>query len=203
MYAGIGSHADAIDGPGRDAGSMIVAAIIAGEVGFWVFLLGGLAVRYLLRKPKASAVLLVCVPLVDLGLLAVTVLDLSRGTTATLAHGLAAAYIGFSVAFGHRMIRWTDQRFAHRFAGGPPPVKNPKYGRERVIFEWQDFRRAAVAWAISCGLLELAVLIIGAPARTAELSGWISRLTVITAIWGIWTVCTTLWPPKPKAPATD
>lgn len=177
---------------------MIVAAIVAGEVGFWVFLLSGLAVRYLFRKPKASAVLLVCVPLVDVGLLAVTVYDLAHGATANFTHGLAAAYIGFSVAFGHSMIRWADQRFAYRFAGGPKPVKAPKYGRERVVYEWKDFGRAVLSWAISCGLLELAILLVDNPARTDVLAGWVSRLSVIVAIWGIWTICTTIWPPKPK-----
>ncbi|WP_163512483.1 hypothetical protein [Fodinicola acaciae] len=180
---------------------MIVAAIAAGEIGFWVFLLGGLAVRYLLRKPKLGAALLICVPLVDVGLLVVTAIDLRNGATANFTHGLAAAYLGFSVAFGHSMIRWTDQRFAYRFAGGPPPVKAPKYGRERVVYEWKDFGKAAISWAISCGLMELAILLVDAPERTAALTGWIQRLSVIVGIWGIWTVCTTIWPPKPKKPA--
>jgi len=47
------------------------------------------------------------------------------------------------------------------FAGGPPPEKAPKYGRERVVYEWRDFGKAVVAWAISCGLMELAILVVG------------------------------------------
>ena len=50
---------------------------------------------------------MVGVPLLDLVLLAATVLDLRAGSTATFVHGLAAAYIGFSVAFG-RSIRATE-----------------------------------------------------------------------------------------------
>ena len=54
-------------------------------------------------------------------LLVATVIDLGQGATADFTHRLAAASIGVSVAFGHSMIRWGDQRFAHRFAGGPEP----------------------------------------------------------------------------------
>ena len=104
---------------------MLVAIIIATEIGFWVLLGAGLAARYLLDRRRLSTVLLASVPLVDLVLLIATVIDLSGGATAGFKHGLAAAYIGFSVAFGHSVIRWADQRFAHRFAGGPPPWRPP------------------------------------------------------------------------------
>ncbi|WP_407342151.1 hypothetical protein [Pengzhenrongella phosphoraccumulans] len=87
---------------------MLVAVIAACEVGFWVLLGAGLVARYALRRPRLGAALLVGVPLVDLVLLAATVLDLRAGSTATFVHGLAAAYIGFSVAFGHSTIRWAD-----------------------------------------------------------------------------------------------
>ena len=53
-----------------------------------------------------SSVLLLCVPLIDVVLLAATVLDLQRGASASFAHGLAAAYIGFTVAFGGVTIQW-------------------------------------------------------------------------------------------------
>ena len=52
----------------------------------------------------------------------------AAGRRPNFTHGLAAAYLGFSVAFGHSMVRWADQRFAHRFAGGPPPWRPPKQG---------------------------------------------------------------------------
>jgi len=111
---------------------MLVLVIVAAEIAFWVLLVGGLAARYLLRRRRLSTALLIGAPLVDLVLLVATVIDLGRGTTATSAHGLAAAYIGFSVAFGPSLIRWADERFAHRFAGGPPPWRPPRGGRERT-----------------------------------------------------------------------
>src|SRR5690606_40858753 len=108
---------------------MLLAVIVGCEIGFWVLLVSGLVARYLLRLRRLSTVLLVATPLVDLVLLIASVLDLRRGTVANVTHGLAAAYIGFSIAFGHNMIRWADQRFAHRFAGGPPPWKDRKSTR--------------------------------------------------------------------------
>ena len=102
---------------------MLVALIVACEIGFWVVLGSGLVARYLLGRRRLGAILLALAPVVDLVLLTATVIDLSRGATADFAHGLAAAYIGFSVAFGHSMIRWADARFAHRFAGGPRPPR--------------------------------------------------------------------------------
>jgi len=181
---------------------VLLALIVACEIGFWVILGAGLATRYLLRWTRVSTALLVCVPLVDLVLLVATVIDLSRGATAGFAHGLAAAYIGFSVAFGPSMVRWADQRFAHRFAGGPPPWRPPKHGWARTRYEWREFGKAAIAWAISCGLLGVAILVVGDADRTAALAAWIGRLTLVLGIWAIWPVSHTLWPSRPKADAS-
>ncbi|MDI5944050.1 hypothetical protein QLR68_39155, partial [Micromonospora sp. DH15] len=126
---------------------MLVAVIVGCEIGFWVLLVAGLVARYPLRRPRLGAALLVCVPLVDLVLLAAAALDLRRGATADATHGLAAAYLGFSVAFGHSLIRWADQRFAHRFAGGPPPVRPPRYGWARARHEWREWAMGLLGWA--------------------------------------------------------
>ncbi|MEV4541269.1 hypothetical protein [Micromonospora echinaurantiaca] len=162
---------------------MLVAVIVACEVGFWVVLGAGLLARYPLRRPRLGAALLVCVPLVDLVLLAATAVDLRRGATADVTHGLAAAYLGFSVAFGHSMVRWADQRFAHRFAGGPPPVKPPRAGRARTRYEWREWGKGLVGWAIACGLLGAAILWVDDAERTRELANWIGKLTLAIVIW--------------------
>jgi hypothetical protein len=99
----------------------MIALIVACEIGFWVLLIAGLAARYLLRARTLSRVLLICVPLVDVVLLAATAIDLRRGGQAGFTHGLAAVYIGVSLAFGHQLISRADQRFAHRVLGGPTP----------------------------------------------------------------------------------
>jgi hypothetical protein len=169
---------------------MLLAVIVACEIGFWVVLMAGLVTRYLLRWPRVSTVLLICVPLVDLVLLVVSAVDLRRGAPAHFTHGLAAAYLGFSVAFGHSMVRWADQRFAHRFAGGPPPWRPPKQGAARVRYEWREWAKMLLAWAVASVLLVVAIVVVGDPDRTAELAGWIGRLALVA---GIWFVAGPLW----------
>ena len=175
---------------------MLIAIIVATEIGFWVVLGAGLAARYLFNRRRLSSVLLASVPLVDLVLLIATVIDLSGGATADFKHGLAAAYIGFSVAFGHSMIRWADQRFAHRFAAGPPPWRPPRGGRARARYEWREFGKASLAWAVSCALLLAAIAIVRDADRTEALVGWIVRLSLILGIWSLWPITHTLWPSR-------
>lgn len=183
MYGWFVAQGDALGPITGDATNMLLAVIVGCEIGFWAVLGAGLVARYPLRMRRLGAALLVCVPLVDLVLLVATVLDLRRGAVANVTHGLAAAYLGFSVAFGHSMVRWADQRFAHHFAGGPPPWRPPKRGPERVRYEWREWGKAVVAWLISCLLLGLAVLVVGDATRTAALVEWMGRLTTVVVIW--------------------
>lgn len=99
---------------------MIVGLIVACEAGFWLLLAAGLAVRYLLRLRRTSVALLLCEPLLEVVLFVVTAIDLRNGAEPSWEHGLAALYIGFTVAYGHYTIRWLDGHAAHRLAGGPP-----------------------------------------------------------------------------------
>ncbi|GAB2598167.1 hypothetical protein Aab01nite_74030 [Paractinoplanes abujensis] len=162
----------------------MIVAIVACEIGFWVLLVGGLAARYLLKARRLSAVLLVSVPLVDLALLAFAVIDLRRGGEAALAHGLAAAYLGVSVAFGHRMLSWADRRFAHRFAGGPAPVKLPKAGRERAAHERRMWLRHLLAYGTAGLILGLFALLVGDLSRTAGLWGVMWVWTIVLVVDG-------------------
>jgi hypothetical protein len=165
---------------------MLYILIAGAEIAFWVVLASGLAARYLLERRRLSTVLLASVPLVDLVLLIATAAHLSGGATAEPAHGLAAAYLGVSVAFGPNLVRWADVRFAHRFAGGPPPQKPPRRGPARARHEWREFGKAAAAWTISVGLLLLAIAVIGDAERSEPLLAWIARLTGVLAIWSLW-----------------
>ena len=163
---------------------MIIGVIVACEIGFWAVLAAGLVARYVLRRRRVSTVLLAAVPAVDLVLLAATVLDLRAGAAPRVEHGLAAVYLGFSVAFGPAMVRWADVRFAHRWAGGPAPAPKPPGGTpERVRLEWRDWGRACVAAAISAALLLGAVAVVDANADTAPLLTWLWRLALVLAVW--------------------
>ena len=176
---------------------MLVAVIVGCEVAFWVVLLAGLIARYPLRRPRLGAALLIAVPVVDLVLLAATMIDLRRGATATFAHGLAAAYLGFSVAFGHSMMRWADERFAHRFAGGPPPSRPPRYGMARARHEWREWGKGMIGWAVACAVLLGGIALVGDAERTAELWAWAGRLTLVMAGWLVfWPVAYTVFPKR-------
>ena len=175
---------------------MIYVVIVACEVGFWVVLLACLAARYLLRFPQLGGVLLVCVPLVDLVLFAASVLDLSRGGEASVAHGLAAVYLGVSVVWGHSMVRWADARFAHRFAGGPPPERSPRFGSEHARYERRRWARHLLAWAVGCALLLGGIVFVGDPDRSGALREMAEGWTVVLAVDLLWSFSYTVWPRK-------
>lgn len=176
---------------------MLLMVIVGCEIAFWAFLIAGLTSRYVLRRRGLGAALLLGVPMIDLVLLVAGVVDLRHGGTAGFTHGLAAAAIGFSVAFGHSMIRFADQWFAHRFAGGPPPVRPPKYGMAKARHEWREFGKATVACLVTCGLLAAGILVVGDAGRTEALAAWIQRMLWVLGIWAIFPVAYTLWPARP------
>jgi hypothetical protein len=162
---------------------MLIGWIVGCEIAFWVLLAAGLLARYPLRRPRAGAVLLAATPVVDLVLLAVAGLDLRGGGSAGRAHALAAVYLGCSVAFGPSLVRWADVRFAHRFAGGPPPRVVPRRGPERVRYEWREWGKAVLGAAIAVALLQGGRLWIGDPQRTAALQAMTGFVGLVVAVW--------------------
>ncbi|MEC4016716.1 hypothetical protein [Streptomyces sp. H27-D2] len=182
---------------------MIVTMIIVCEVGFWVLLVGGLSARYPLKMPRTGAAVLMCEPLLELLLLIVTAIDLKNGATADHKHGLAAVYIGFSLAYGRYLVNWADQRFAHRFAGGPKPVKPPKYGMARAKHEWKQSARTVLMAAIAVVLLQIAIWYVGAPERTEALVGWQAKMGLVSAIVLVIAVSYTVWPRPERGSGRD
>jgi hypothetical protein len=160
----------------------MVAAIVACEIGFWVLLVSGLAVRYLGRARRLSTLLLVSVPLADLALLIFALLDLRRGGEPSIAHGLAAVYLGVSIAFGPRMTLWADQRFAHRFAGGPPPDRPPRAGRQHAAHERRMWARHLLAYLSAGAALGLFTALAGGFDRTVALWQPMGLWTVVLAV---------------------
>jgi hypothetical protein len=187
----------------------LVLLVGACEVGFWVLLTAGLAARYLLRARRLSTVLLLLVPVLDVALVSASLVDVAAGSPPGLTHGLAAIYLGGTVAFGHSMIRWADARFAHRFAGGPPPPRPPRYGAAKVAYEWREWGKMALAWAIALGVMLVVATVAdaGAPApldwSTDPMWSWGARLAPVVLIWFVgWPLRTTLFPPRAPE-ATD
>lgn len=146
--------------------------IIGCEAAFWVVLVAALAARYLLKREKLSRTLLLALPAVDLLLLIFTAVDLRSGTPAAFAHGLATAYVGFTIAFGGIMVEWADQHFAHRFASGPVPVPAPTRGWPAVRYELALWLRSIVAWIITVVLLSGLIAFVDDVTDTQELYLW-------------------------------
>ncbi|MBV2367237.1 hypothetical protein ACFPZ0_17405 [Streptomonospora nanhaiensis] len=177
---------------------MVVGVILACEVLFWVLVLGGLSARYLLRMKRLSTVLLLLVPVLDVVLLAVIAGHLATGGTADAGHGLGALYLGFTVAYGHSLIAWADARFAHRFAGGPPPVKPPKRGPARIRYEVAAWLRALVAAALGAAALGVLIWSVGDIERTRALLQFFQPLAmflVIHTVISVWDISSALGRP--------
>jgi hypothetical protein len=178
---------------------VIVGLIVACEVAFWVLLAAGLSFRYLLRMPRVGLALLLCEPLLEVLLFTVTAIDLKNGAEPDWKHGLAAVYIGFTVGLGHSTIKWADARFAHRFAGGPPPVRPPKYGTARAVHEWKVAARWIVAAAVALALLQSAVWYVGGDGETSSLRAWQHRMLWVIGINLVIATSYTLLPKRRKA----
>ncbi|GGZ20221.1 hypothetical protein GCM10010300_75290 [Streptomyces olivaceoviridis] len=182
---------------------MIVGLIIACEVAFWVLLAAGLAFRYVFRKPRTGLALLLCEPLLEIVLLAVTATDLRNGAEPDWRHGLAAVYIGFTVGLGHSTIRWADARVAHRLAGGPPPAKPPRYGTARAVHEWKVAARWILASAVALALLQGAVWYVGDSGDTGSLRAWQQRMLWVIGINVVIAASYTLFPKRERERGAD
>ncbi|MGF7049593.1 hypothetical protein J2T13_004114 [Paenibacillus sp. DS2015] len=177
---------------------MITAFIIGCEISFWLFVLTGLISRYIFRQKKIGALLLYCTPLIDLALVIATIVDLRGGAEATFAHSLAAIYIGVSIAFGHKMIQWADERFSYRFAGGSIPDRKPKYGQAHARYERMGWLHHLLAWVIGILVLYGMILMVGDEVRTVNLLDTIRYWSIILGIDFLISFRYTLWPRAEK-----
>ena len=165
--------------------------LIAGcEAAFWVVLFLGLAARYLSQRKRLSQSLLLSLPVLDVALLGFTALDLRSGALASFAHGLAAAYVGFTVAFGGIAVAWADQHFAHRFAGGPIPPAAPTRGWPALRYELFLWVRCLVAVAITLVLLAALIAFVNDEIATEALREWF-RIPIGCAVF--WFIFGPLW----------
>jgi hypothetical protein len=168
----------------------IAGVIAASEIGLWVLLALGLSLRYLAGLRRTGAVVLAGIPLLDVVLVVAAAIDLQRGAEPGGIHGLAAVYLGVSVAFGPAIVRWADVRFAHRFAGGPAPVKPAKGSPEKLEAVWREWRRVVLAATIASTILLVVAVVIADAGQRDVLLWWAGRAWFVT---GLWLVFGPLW----------
>ena len=178
--------------------NFIAWLIIACEISFWIVILLGLIVRYLFNLKKLGLVLLALTPLIDLVLIVITSVDLYMGATATVAHGIAAVYIGVSLAFGKSMIQWMDERFRYYITktAAAKPVK--RYGIPFAKHYANGFIRHIVSFLIGSAILAIMIYFIDNPSRTEALYGVIKVWAIVMAIDLYITVSYFIWPKKDK-----
>lgn len=165
---------------------MIAIAIGVCEVAFWVLLLGGLTARYALGRARLSKVLLVSVPLVDAVLLAVTAIDLGRGSQADGTHGLAALFLGFSIVFGPSAVAAADRRFAVRYGAAEPRPEARPSPVSRLAAHWRLWLRCLLACLVAATVLCGLMLVAGDPGQTRALwagGGAFANLGVVSVAW--------------------
>lgn len=173
---------------------LVAWAIVCCEILFWVFIVAGLIVRYGFRRERLGFRLMAMSPVIDIVLLLLTVFDLSRGSTATLAHGLAAIYIGVSLAFGKQMIAWADERY-RRF------ILREQVSRERISKarkERNGFYRHVLAFLIGGALLGAMILWLGDAEQTESLLRTLQLWGLVLVIDGVLSMSYTVFPARSK-----
>ncbi|WP_368914911.1 hypothetical protein [Exiguobacterium acetylicum] len=173
---------------------LVAWAIVCCEILFWVFIVAGLIVRYGFRREKLGFRLMAMSPVIDIVLLVLTVLDLSRGSTATLAHGLAAIYIGVSLAFGKQMIAWAD-------GGYRRVILREQVAKERISRarrERNGFYRHILAFLIGGALLGAMILWLGNTEQTESLLRTLQLWGLVLVIDGVISMSYTIFPARSK-----
>lgn len=157
--------------------NVVAWTIVACEIGFWVFILAGLIVRYIFNQKKAGLILLAMTPVVDLVLILVTGIDIYHGARATMAHSIAPVYLAISIFFGKKMISWADERFLYYVKReGPKPVR--RLGMDYAKHSMKGSLLHAVSYIFGGVLLLLMIYYMGGGSKTEELWNTLS-------VWGL------------------
>lgn len=136
--------------------------IVLLEVLFWVCLFGGLFVRYVFAWRHVSAALLIATPFTDLIQLVVALFDVAGGGYPSFLHGMAAFYIGFSIAGGQQVVYAMDVRFSARFNGArSQKAAKVKIPQQRLQDAYKDWYRCIYASVVSLGILFTLIAVAG------------------------------------------
>jgi hypothetical protein len=158
---------------------MLYAAIVVAEILFWTFLLGGLLVRYGLRRRRAGGVLIAGAAVITGGLAVAAGIDLARGADAEMSHVLAAVAVAYAVVYGRRHLAKADAVVRRRVGEPVPaalPVK-PKAARER-----EGWFRHLRMWALGVALLGAGVVLAGGFEDGASLVGAAGVWTAVLVV---------------------
>lgn len=170
----------------------IAWSIVACEILFWVFIIMGLLTRYIVKKEKLGLVILAMTPVIDVLLLVITGVDLYMGATATMAHAIAAVYIGISVAFGKSMIQWADEKFQYYIVKkGEKPIK--RFGLNYAKHYFNGWLRHLLAYCIGAGLLIGIIFLINDSTRTEALSSIFILWSLVLGIDFIISISYFIW----------
>jgi hypothetical protein len=175
---------------------MILGVVLACEVAFWVLVALGLTCRYRWGRRRLGAVLLAATAAVDLVLLAATVIDLRAGASIRGDHLVAAIYLGVSVGYGPKMVRWADARVAHRVAGGPPARR--LHGVEYALECWRDVGRTLVTVGVAGGVLLLLGHVADGRLEPTPVDEVLGLLGLVLGIDLVWAASYSLWPRRPR-----
>ncbi|MEK4229172.1 hypothetical protein [Solibacillus sp. FSL H8-0538] len=167
--------------------------IITAEIAFWIAIIAGLFTRYILKWHKVSIVLFLLTPLIDLALIVLTAIDLKKGTNASAVHGIAAIYIGISIAYGKTMIAMADEKF-QTWVLKKKSNKVRLKGKEKGVYEVKMWARHIAAYIIGVSLLWLMIQFIGQQGDTLALYGVIKWWGLVLLIDGAISLSYILFP---------
>ncbi|MFF5994897.1 hypothetical protein AAGS61_09085 [Lysinibacillus sp. KU-BSD001] len=155
----------------------MVTWIILAEIAFWIAIIAGLIARYILKKERLSIIFFLLTPIIDFALFMLTAIDLKNGQAATAVHGIAAIYIGVSVAYGKTFIDWADEKF-RIWIVKQPNTKERLVGRAKGVHEVKLWMRHIVAYAVGGVLLWAMIQYIGQAGDTTTLQQMLK-------VWGL------------------
>lgn len=172
--------------------------IVGAEVAFWIVILLGLITRYVFKKKGLGLFFLALTPVIDLILLIATTVDIWNGATATTVHGIAAIYLGVSLAFGKSMIHWADRQFTYYvLKTGTKPAK--KVGYEHARHGMKGALQHVLAFIIGAAFIFGIHTFIGDPDRTANLLNLLRVWALVVGIDLAISASYFIWPRKAKA----
>lgn len=131
---------------------MLLALVVASEVSFGVFLLAGLLVRYVLKRPRTGAVLLMLSPVGYGVVLVFGAFDLAGGGTAELAHVMGAILVSIAVVSGKHHLHELDGWIQRKINREPKPqLTSAQHAAKQRQGWYRRFPECLLALALMAG----------------------------------------------------